>query len=269
MSVECHSSLYAMELFWRVAYCAGMGLVVYLLHSAVGRFPEQLPRADNPRREILQALLLWAVAVVFSILTIYIISPSLRQAVADATLRELCRTPLLSLPYVILPLFIVLRLNRWAAKDIGFAWQVRSRSVAAFAVIFGLVTGGIAFITNQAVISMEPLPVGVLVLLLYNNSFVEEFYHRGVIQSKLERAIGQKKAILLGGILFGLTHLVFDISTLLESEGALVVFLTVVTQTIAGWLLGLIYMKTRSLWPGIICHYLGNWLPSILTGLLG
>jgi membrane protease YdiL (CAAX protease family) len=258
-----------MELFWRVTYCVGLGLVVYLLHRAVGSYPEQLPSADNPRRETLQALLLWGIAVVFPISMTYIVSPWLSEVVADATLRELCRTLLLSLPYVALPLFIVLRINRWTAKDIGFTWRVQSGSVATFAVIFGLVTGGIAFITSQAVVSMEPLPVGVLLLLLYSNSFIEEFYHRGVVQSKLERAVGQKKAILLGGVLFGLTHVVFDVSSLLESEGALVVFLTVLTQTIAGWLLGIIYMKTRSLWPGILCHYLGNWLPSILTGLLG
>lgn len=257
-----------MELFWRIAYCAAIGLIAYLLHRVVGRYPEPLPGAGNPKREILQALSVWGVAVIFPVLMIYVVSPWLNQAVADATLRELIRTPLLSLPYVALPLFIVLKLNRWTAKDIGLTWRTQSGSVAAFAVIFGLVTGGIAFISNQAVIGMEPLPAGVLLLLLYNNSFVEEFCHRGVIQSKLERALGQRKAILLGGILFGLTHVLFDIH-MVGSEGALVILLTVLTQTMAGWLLGLIYMKTRSLWPGIVGHYLGNWLPSILIGLLG
>ena len=269
MSPEYQGSLYAMELFWRVTYCVGMGLVAYLLHRVVGRYPKQLPGAENPKGEILQALLLWGIAIVFPILMTYVISPWLNQVVANATLRELFRTPLLSLPYIALPLFIVLRLNRWTAKDVGLTWKVQSGSVAASAVIFGLVTGGIAFVANQAVVGIEPLPAGVLLLLLYNNSFIEEFYHRGVIQSKLERAIGQKKAILWGGILFGLTHVVFDISSLLGSGGALVVFLAVLTQTVAGWILGIIYMKTRSLWPGILCHYFGNWLPSILTGLLG
>jgi len=258
-----------MELFWRVTYCVAIGLIVYLLHRVVGRYPQPLPTAENPKREIVHALLLWSVAVTFPILMIYVISPWLDQVVADATLRELFRTPILSLPYVVLPLFIVSRLNKWTAQDIGLTWKTRSISVAAFAVIFGLVTGSVAFIANQAVVGMEPLPAGVLLLLLYNNSFVEEFYHRGVIQSKLERAMGQRKAILLGGTLFGVTHVVFDIYTLMGSGGALVVLLTVLTQTMAGWLLGIIYMKTRSLWPGILCHYLGNWLPSILTGLLG
>jgi len=75
-------------------------------------------------------------------------------------------------------------------------------------------------------------------------------------------------AILVGGILFGLTHVVFDISVLLES-GIIYVFVAVLLQTLAGWLFGIIYMKTRTLWPGIVCHYLANWLPSILITALG
>lgn len=196
------------------------------------------------------------------------ISPRLSQVVPDRTLRELVHVPLLSVPYIALPLFVVLKLNRWTTKDLGLAWKSQSRSVTAFAVVFGLVSGVVAFVTDQAVIGIEPLPVGVLLLLLYNNDFIKEFYHRGVIQSKLERAVGQSKAVLWGGILFGLTHVVFDISMLMET-GALFVFFAVLLQTMAGWLWGVVYMKTRSLWPGMACHYLGNWLPSILAGLLG
>ncbi|MGA9351033.1 MAG: CPBP family intramembrane glutamic endopeptidase [Anaerolineae bacterium] len=211
---------------------------------------------------------MWGVAVIVPVLRIYVISPRLSQVVPDRTLRELVHVPLLSVPYIALPLFVVLKLNRWTTKDLGLAWKSQSRSVTAFAVVFGLVSGVVAFVTDQAVIGIEPLPVGVLLLLLYNNDFIKEFYHRGVIQSKLERAVGQSKAVLWGGILFGLTHVVFDISMLMET-GALFVFFAVLLQTMAGWLWGVVYMKTRSLWPGMACHYLGNWLPSILAGLLG
>ena len=103
---------------------------------------------------------------------------------------------------------------------------------------------------------------------MFNNDLIEEFFHRGIIQSKLERAIGQPKAILCGGILFGLTHVAFDI-TMLFGTGILLVLFAFVLQIMPGWLLGIIYMKTRSLWPGIACHYLVNWLPSILVGIFG
>jgi membrane protease YdiL (CAAX protease family) len=58
------------------------------------------------------------------------------------------------------------------------------------------------------------------------------------------------------------------VSALLETGGIGVVFAALLLQTMAGWMFGIIDMKTRSLWPGILCHYLANWLPSILVALV-
>jgi membrane protease YdiL (CAAX protease family) len=135
--------------------------------------------------------------------------------------------------------------------------------------VFGLVSGCVAYFTGQSNISIQVLPLGALLVLFYNNAFLEEFYHRGVIQTLLERALGQPKAIFWGGILFGLTHIALDMSALLQTGGVIAVFLALMLQTMAGWMFGIIYMKTRSLWPGILCHYLANWLPSILVALVG
>jgi membrane protease YdiL (CAAX protease family) len=203
------------------------------------------------------------------VIRIFWFSPWLEHGIADRTLRELIQLPLLSVLYVALPLFVVLRLNRWTARDLGLTWRIKSHNVAIAAVIFGFAGGVIAYTTDQSVIGIKPLPVGVLLLLLYNNDFIEEFFHRAIIQSKLERAVGQTKAVFWGGILFGLTHVAFDITELWMTEGVLFVCFALLLQTMAGWLLGIVYMKTRSLWPGIACHYLGNWLPAILAGLLG
>ena len=163
----------------------------------------------------------------------------------------------------------MLHLNRWNYKDFGLSWHIQSPIGAIIAVLFGLVGGVVAYVTNQAVIGIRPLPMGALILLLYNNNFLEEFYHRGVIQSKLERIVGQKKAILYGGILFGMTHIVFDITQLMGTQGILFVLFAFILQILSGWLLGIVYMKIRSLWPGVACHYLANWLPSILNGIIG
>jgi len=46
-------------------------------------------------------------------------------------------------------------------------------------------------------------------------------------------------------MLFGSTHIVFDISRLLES-GEVFVCLAAVMQTIAGWILGIIYIKPEA-----------------------
>jgi membrane protease YdiL (CAAX protease family) len=152
---------------------------------------------------------------------------------------------------------------------LGLTFTNKSWEATTFAVLFGLGSGCMAYFTGQSNISIQVLPLGALLLLFYNNAFLEELYHRGVIQSLLERAAGQHKAILWGGILFGLTHIALDMTALLDSGGLMAVFSALLLQTMAGWMFGIIYMKTRSLWPGVLCHYLANWLPSILVVGLG
>lgn len=187
----------------------------------------------------------------------------------NRTVFELIRLPFLTVIYLVIPLVIMFRVNHWEIRDLGFRWNVESLDVAIFALVFGIISGSTAYFTRQANIGIDILPWGALILLLFNNAFLEEFYYRGVIQNLLERATGQAIAIIVGGILFGLTHVLFDVSVLFQTQGLLAVVLSVALQIMAGWVFGIIYMKTRSLWPGITCHYMANWLPSILTSIFG
>lgn len=256
-----------MDFFWSVVYSLAVGLLVWLLYSKTGEYPEPLPRSQTPKREITQAFSLWALACSVSALMALVITPAFDQLAIDRTRRELALAPLLAAIYIALPMGMVIKLNGWTVHDFGLTWKSQSRSVAIFAVALGLMTGGVAFVANQAVIGIDLLPWGALLLLLFTNSFTEEFFHRGVIQSLLERAAGQRRALLVGGILFGLTHVVFDVTMLAANRGIEAILFAVLLQTMAGWLFGIIYMKTRTLWPGIACHYLANWFPSILLGL--
>lgn len=257
------------DLLWNLAYGVLVALLLWLLHSSIGSYPEPLPRSDRPRRDILEALLLWGVAVVFSAVMVLVVTPGFNRSGVDRAQRELILLPVLALVFVALPALLVTRVNGWNLKDFGLTFRTRSRAVSLFAVALGMATGVVAFITNQAVIGIDVLSWQALALLLFTNAFVEEFYQRGVIQSLLERAAGQSAAILWGGILFGLVHVVFDFSQLFASGGILAVLLAVLLQTLAGWMFAIIYMKTRSLWPGIAFHYLVNWLPSLLVLLSG
>lgn len=152
--------------------------------------------------------------------------------------------------------------------ELGLTWKSQSSDVVIFAVVVGLASGCIAYFTGQSNLGIGELSLVELLVLIYSNSFLEEFFYRGVIQSLLERAAGQTKAIFWGGIMYGLVHLALDASVLLEKEGILAFTFAVMMQILAGWMFGIIYMKTRSLLPGMMCHYLGNWLPSLLLSLL-
>jgi membrane protease YdiL (CAAX protease family) len=256
-----------MDLLWSVIYSVTVGLLTWTLYAKIGKFPIPLPRSKKPQREVLEALFLWGLAFTTSMLMAVWIIPTLDHHFMDRTLRELVIVPLFAVIYIALPIFIVVKLNGWTLKDFGLTLKSQSRSVAIFAVILGIVTGSVAYINNQAVMGIDLLPWGALFLLVFTNSFTEEFFHRGVILSLLERAIGQKGALLWGGILFGLTHVVFDVTKLMDTNGILYIAFALLLQTMAGWLFGIIYMKTRTLWPGIVFHYLVNWLPSILMGI--
>lgn len=257
-----------MNLVWRVIYTVIIGVLLWILHSQIGNYPEPLPRSQQPKREMWEVMLFWGSAMVVPILMMYAISPWLERTLTDRTLRELVRVPLLSGLYVALPLVVVLKQNRWATRDLGLSLRSQSRDVSVFAVVFGSVSGSLAFFTGQTVVGLESQDWGELLLLIYNNAFIEEFYFRGVIQTRLEKAFGQVTALSWGGILYGSTHIALDISALAET-GLIFIFFALLLQTMAGWLLGLIFMKTRSLWPGVACHYMVNWLPSILAGLAG
>jgi len=257
------------DLLWRFGMIAIVGVFLWILHRYIGVYPVPLPRSEQPLVNMRAALSLAGIAISLSVLKMLWISPWLESTVSNPSLRELVQAPLWSIPYLLLPVFLVAGKLGWGAADLGLTFRNQSPDATVFAVVFGLVSGGVAYFTGQSNISIQVLPLGALLVLFYNNAFLEEFYHRGVIQALLERAIGQRRAILWGGILFGLTHVALDVSALMETGGLIAIFSALLLQTMAGWMSGIIYMKTRSLWPGIVCHYLANWLPSLLVVLLG
>jgi hypothetical protein len=119
-----------MDLFWRALFSAAVGLLIWLLHSGIGAYPEPLPRSATPRRERGQALLLWVVAMVVPFVIAAAISPWLNRLVPDRTVELLLGAALLSLPYLVLPALLMVKGNGWSANDLGLTWKTRSRSVA-------------------------------------------------------------------------------------------------------------------------------------------
>lgn len=256
------------DLLWRFGMIAIVGVFLWILHRYIGVYPVPLPRSEKPWVNMRMAFSLAGIAISISVMKVLWIAPWFEKITIDQSLKELIQAPVWSMPYLLLPIFLVSRKMKWTASDIGLSAFNQSWDATIFAVGFGLASGCVAYFTGQSNINIQVLPLGALLVLFYNNAFLEEFYFRGVIQALLERAIGQRRAILWGGILFGLTHVALDVSALLESEGGIAVLSALLLQTMAGWMFGIIYMKTRNLWPGIVCHYLANWLPSLLIVLL-
>ena len=233
----------------------GVNLVIFLLlHLVVGKYPAPLPVSKNRRREILEALGLWVVLTVAITITVLIIPKSDLTAPTPQTvlIGNLALTPF----WVLIPLFFVLRVNKWTTKDLGFARPI-SRSVMVFSFLVFIVIGVFQYIAP----GFNPLPVWLVLMSIYAPAFTEEFFFRGVIQGKLERALGQNKAWFYSGILFGLMHTsvnFFGQQWYKHGENILAAVFLLVLQTVAGWVFGIMYMKTRSLLPSYLAHYFAD-----------
>lgn len=254
---------------WEFIYLLIFAGCIYLLDRDIDPYPPPLPRAGNPRRDIVIVLLLWGIALAVNAVRQLIIDPWYQEAAIQPGLRELINLLLITLPFLALPLYLSLKVDGLTPVDLGLTWKTRSTGVALFALAFGAISGVVAFLTGETVVGVESLSAMALMLLVYNNAFLEEFFYRGVLQTRLERVFGQRPAVAMAGILFATTHVLLDFRVLSGEGGLSAVLVALLMQMLGGMILGLIFVKTRTLWPGVACHYLVNWLPSILTLCLG
>lgn len=141
--------------------------------------------------------------------------------------------------------------KKWTLNDFGFRKPVpNSWTIILFVVILFAFAGALPLSNSN----FTPLPVLMILFALWQPAFIEEFFFRGIIQGNLERAIGQNKAGIYAGLLFGLIHLPF--SYLIGGMDLVSGIFQFMGQTIAGWMYGILYMKTRSLYPGMLAHFL-------------
>ncbi len=96
----------------------------------------------------------------------------------------------------------------------------------------------------------------------------EEVAFRGVILPLLSRKYKQIISILISGVIFGLAHAFNIIGVLLSGGDPLYVIFQVIYSTLIGFSMGYMYMKTKSLLPSIIYHYLIDTVGLILMNSL-
>jgi membrane protease YdiL (CAAX protease family) len=246
-----------------------MGLTLgtfILLHFVIGSYPTPLPKSANRRREIWEALILWGILVIAITIAALLIPQSafLKPTFSVVGITNLTLSPF----WILIPLFVVFRVNKWTLKDLGFS-RPKSRPVLFFSIsVMALI--GILDLFEPV---FEPLPVWLLLMSLYQPAFTEELFFRGVIQGKFERALGGNKAWFFSGILFGLMHAsvnFFGQQWYRYGENITNALILLGIQTLFGWIFGIMYMKTRSLLPSYVAHYfLDGRLASIIYYLTG
>ena len=253
--------LIVVEIAWTIA-------IVWILHTKIGKYPEPLPESENPRREIGEAILFFGVAIV----SVFILFFSVIYSSIDLTEQFSLPIKYLTIlvfgvSMIILPIAYVRFVNKWNAEDLGVTTKVLQQKVWIYVIGIQFITAVLGVITDPRITP----PVLFLLLGLIAPAITEEVIFRGVIQSKLERGLGQNKGWFYAGILFALVHVpqnfIFPI-LLGGAPNILVGVILLGTQSMAGWFFGITYTKTRSIVPCIIIHYMGDFCIAILSGLL-
>lgn len=148
----------------------------------------------------------------------------------------------------LIPTLLVLALLGCGRRGMGLAnphWKLTGVLLAITAA-FGLVTG---------VLTRAPLPE---VLVLYGigvfiNALPEELFFRGMLLPRLEKLFANPlNALVISAVLFNLIHLPVEIN---HGETLFRALLDVFSTTYpSGLIWGYLYLRTRSIIPGVLWH---------------
>lgn len=108
------------------------------------------------------------------------------------------------------------------------------------------------------------LPPGSPSLLVSIPSIFEEAVFRGIVLTAFLNKTSERKAIIFSSLGFGLVHLL----NLASDREAVWVLGQVIWSFILGLFYGYVFVRTRSLLPTMIVHYLGNAFIGSLTGYM-
>ncbi len=138
---------------------------------------------------------------------------------------------------------------------LGILSAVIVLALARFAAYLGTIKSGFYLFDISRILGKESP--------LYTSLFPgiwEEVVFRGIILTMLLRIYSEKKSIIINGLLFGFFHLVnllnFLFGTAFTIESLVSILFQVVYATAIGFFYAYLFVKTKSLIPSIISHYL-------------
>lgn len=235
---------------WIVVIPVLFNILLLFLIKEVGEYPAPPPHSEVPRKEYIETVIYTLIVISYSVVNIFFL-----DRLADSFCIELCFSTII---FLLIPLVYVRNRDHWTSKEFGIASKVKSRRIVIISIISYTYFGFFNTLTFE-------ISWFVLLIYFYSNAFLEEFLFRGIIQSKLERACGQNKAIIFQAFLFMLIHIPVNSSHFYLDSNYTRFFSAFALQLINGIIFGLIFLKTRNIWIPVICHYLNNWLGAIMT----
>ena len=236
-----------------ILFIAIVAVVLYLW----GEFPHKRRETKGLVSQKKVLVILVGGQFLFLSLGIYVLAPLINGWGANYYFVYIVLATLL---LVVLPFLHIDRFDRWSLRDIGFNRKILLPKLALFATISYVIY------TIIRIFALAPayFPFWIILLMFYSNAIIEEYFNRGIIQSKLETIYDPKHALLLQTIIFTIIHVPANLANFLENQDIFLLVTQFVFQIIHGFIYGLLYMKTKNIWPSIICHYFTNWLAPII-----
>ena len=232
-------------------------VILVIIGKFIGKYPPPLPRSEHPRRNLIEVSIYFLFSIIYISFSVFALSPILITLVGDSYYIGLIISTII---FFLLILYVRYR-DQWTSKDLGINSEVKSWSVALTSISLYILFGIYNFYR------LVPIEMywWFLLLLFYSNAFLEEITFRGLIQTKLEQALGQKKALIYQAILFMLIHIPANIMRFNLDGNIARFFWNFAFQLVHGLIFGLVFLKTRNIWPSVIIHYLNNWMGALIV----
>lgn len=112
--------------------------------------------------------------------------------------------------------------------------------------------------------SAAQIQTAYLTFLVVWAGFGEELYFRGYLHEALGRKLRGAAVVALSSFLFGVRH-AMQLTFLGHDYPWAAAAVWVLFGTLFGIPLGILYMRTKSLWPPIMAHYVFNIVPFVLA----
>jgi membrane protease YdiL (CAAX protease family) len=233
-------------------------LVLWAVYRRLGPFPPPLEPTQKPRRETSEVLALYTISFILGV--IFWI-----WGLPDVPIMAGVSLNLRFFVIMILTTILEFGVHRRNLRNLGLVGFAKTGvRVAVFLIIFTLFWGALRFFL---VPSTDPAGPLLFLYWLLTPAFFEEWEFRAIYQTKLERSIGQERAWITSGVMFGLFHIPTDFFGYFWEMGGhdpIFSILALCLQLLLGFILGVVFTKTRSIWPVIAAHFLFDFFSMVL-----
>ncbi|MDW7731741.1 MAG: CPBP family intramembrane glutamic endopeptidase [Methanolobus sp.] len=161
---------------------------------------------------------------------------------------------------MLVPLFFLIRHQKLSAKDLGVTFKKMYLYIPLSIIVAIIIAEGEYLAIGPGYLalglSMQDM-VGLSILIFLFVGLVEELIFRSILQTRLEGLFGLNAGLIFASVLFGIMHSGYGVPA------------EILLTTLAGFVLGYMFQKTRSLPLVTLTHGFANIILFVVIPVLG